>query len=596
MSDFNLSSKSKIKENQLIHLAEQAKKKLKKDFTKEELETAVNDIIVYYKQTMGEPLLVPIRADRNQLPFKEDVLTNMDAISSDMEIITEEHNTASHFIVDSFNYMHSEKKRLNSRIQYLNNMIGDVLLLSGTVNENVQYFKESFQNAASHDKEFALEGVSEAYISSNEGILTLKRSNTTNLSKSSRIGNITGNGEPGNENIAKRIFVMDQNKKEKEQVRFISDLNPNKSKIPESMLDQRPDTIFEYQMINVPESFKRKYKYYDFDWSKGNLNEDKLRVKITIDLKSAQNINWIQLNPFFAENTTGKIVIHNIQTSVDGFEYKPLYENTPILNQEVHQSAQTYELDKLFNGEVDPAQAQYTGRGVWSFPQRTARFVEFTIDQDESHPEQVGQAIYMVENKSKKYITQVPEPVELEDSDPGEYTRILDGDSVVYKKEIIPTEGWRYAIGIRDINILQYEFEEKSMFVSKKYTSEKEIRKITLYANEIIPKEYQDIVKINNDWIVYEISFDDTNWLRISPMHHEPLNDNFAPKIIQLNGSFVDLDSAFKIHKETIQTSEPVFEVRMRITLKRPKEKEFLATTPLLEDVALQIEVEDEIK
>ena len=86
------------------------------------------------------------------------------------------------------------------------------------------------------------------------------------------------------------------------------------------------------------------------------------------------------------------------------------------------------------------------------------------------------------------------------------------------------------------------------------------------------------------------MSFDDTNWTRISPMHHEPLNDTFPPKIIELNRAKIDLAAAFEIHKTVLYTEKAVHDVRMRITLVRPEEEGFLYTTPMVEDFALKIE------
>ena len=90
-----------------------------------------------------------------------------------------------------------------------------------------------------------------------------------------------------------------------------------------------------------------------------------------------------------------------------------------------------------------------------------------------------------------------------------------------------------------------------------------------LYANEIIPQSYLDIVSKNNDWIVYEVSFDDTNWIRISPMHQEPLTETFPAKILEVNGAEIDLASAFQIHKEMVQTTDP-HHLRLKITISRP--------------------------
>ena len=186
---------------------------------------------------------------------------------------------------------------------------------------------------------------------------------------------------------------------------------------------------------------------------------------------------------------------------------------------------------------------------MWSFPQRTARFVEFVLDQDQSYNEIIGQEVYRVKRDGQSLAVQIPAPEELKNAEPGEYVRTIDGERLTYSKTIEATDkGWRYAIGIRDIQVMQYQFEEKSYFVSQRYFSKEPIGKVMLYANEIIPQSYLDIVSKNNDWIVYEVSFDDTNWIRISPMHQEPLTETFPAKILEVNGAGIDLASGFQIH------------------------------------------------
>lgn len=313
-------------------------------------------------------------------------------------------------------------------------------------------------------------------------------------------------------------------------------------------------------------------------------------MKLVVELNDIERVNWINLHPYYPTDTSGKIIVYSIRTSLDGFDYEPLYDGKQVLNQSVNHTPQTYQVDELFDGNTNPAQANYSGQGVWNFPARKARYLEFVFDQDTSSRTIVGQNVYSIIDKSSGQISQIPEPEELKDSPAGEYMRVIDGKNVVYKKEVIATTGWRYAIGIRDVHIMQYQFAEKSSFVSKRYHSDEEITKVTIYANEVLPDSYLETVMKNNDWIQYEVSFDDTNWYRISPMHHEPLSDDFPPKIIELNGSQVDLVQTFQVHKELVETSEPVHNVRVRITLQRPLGEEFADSTPILEDYALQIE------
>ena len=581
MTDFQLSSKSSIKEAQLAHLLKKAK----------ESGGGSEELLALYDQSPGLPLFRPHVFDKGQLPFREEIIENMTDTAADLGILKKEHDTASRFLVDSFNTVHSERKRITARIQGLNNLVGDMLLLAGENNQNVVYFKESFQDATSFDAAFALDNVVKGHISPGEGILTLGRKSTRNLAETARVSQVNGNGEAGMGHVARKFATVDREGVRTEAFHFLNEYDPEKNADASLLLDNRPDTLFEYQLVNVPQAFKTTYRNYDFGWAKGAPAGETLRLKLVVELEQLEIINWISLNPYYASNAAGKLNVYSIQTSADGFDYEPLYTDKQILSQTLNNLPQTYQLDALFDGSNEAANALYTGQGVWNFPQRQARFIEFVLDQEQAYPEIIGQEVYYRQNDEASLPVQIPEPAELAGQEPGSYIRTVDGRNVVFTKTIeATTAGWRYAIGVRDIHIMQYQFEEKSFFVSKRYETNEPISKVMLYANEIIPQSYLDIVSKNNDWITYEVSFDDTNWFSISPMHHEPLNDAFPPKILEVNSAEVDLTAAFQIHKARIKTDGPAHQVRLKVTLSRPKGTVFEDTTPILEDVALKIE------
>lgn len=586
MSDFQLSTKSAIKEKQLVYLVTKADAN-----APDELKMERNELLSHYKENAGSPLFQAREAYAGQLPFREDITENMEELVADLHILKGEHDTASRFLVDSFNTVHSEKKRLSTRVQALNNLVGDLLLLSSENQSGTFYFKESFQDAYAFDESHATQGVVKAQIATNEGVLTLGRKETRNLATEARIAHLSGNGTAGIGHLSKKFVTVDREGVRSEAFHFLNEDEEEQHADPAAILDGRPDTLFQYQLVNVPEAFKSARRYYDFEWCAGAPEGETLRLKIIVELAEAAIVNWLSLNPYYPTNAAGKMTVYSIRTSKDGFDYEPLYADKQNLNQELNNTAQTYQLDALFDRSANPSQANYTGQGVWAFPHREARFIEFVLDQNQSYTEILGQEVYYKQTPEQTLSVQVPAPEELKNKAPGEYARTTNGQMTTYKKEIEATaEGWRYAVGIRDIQIMQYGFEEKSIFVSKRYHSDEEIEKLVLYANEIIPENYQDIVSKNNDWIVYEVSFDDTNWTRISPMHHEPLNDTFPPKIIELNRAKIDLAAAFEIHKTVLYTEKAVHDVRMRITLVRPEEEGFLYTTPMVEDFALKIE------
>lgn len=592
MSDQNIESKSKSRDLKRAFIEVSLKEILEENNETITTEQFTREVTRVFEEVKNNPLYQQREITRNELPFREDFENDMTTIREDLSILNKENKNHGQFLKDSFNSVYSEKKRIMQRIDSLNSLTGDMFLITDDANENVQYITESFNDANALDTDFSVENISKGSIQTQEGVLTLERTGSRNLSEAARVAHYSGNGTPGVNQLSRKSTSVNQQGEPQEVYEFLNEGKRDIYTRMEDVLDNQPDTLFEYQMVNVPFSFKKKRRFYDFDWAEGAPEGERLRLKVIFELPKEEDVNWITLMPYYPNNSSGRLTIHSIRTSVDGFDYLPLYNNT-VLNQDINITPQTYRLGDIFTGETTEESGLYQGKGLWSFPERKARFIEFVIDQQEAYPETLGQAVYYLSDSDQTYPVQVPEPEELREAAPGRHIRTVDGRRLEYLKEIqASADGWRYSIGLRDVNIMQFQFNEKSEFVSKRYELPRNIQKLNLYAKEIIPESYLDIVRYNNDWIQYEVSFDDINWHRISPMHQEPLSDNFPPKIIELNTSLVDLTNVFQVHKEVIE-AEDVRHLRFRVAIQRPIGDGFEATTPMLEELAFKIEMED---
>lgn len=596
---FNMELKSEIMERQAEFLFEKAYELVGETATEEEVSAIVADTLRRYYIGLGRPLMIKRHAERDHLPWIEDYNDTAVEVTEDVSILFKEIEVMGDYLAEYFNYAQSEKERIQYRIRGVSGLTNDLNLISNDSNGNALFFRESFDDTSGIEPSMIIGRA--AQIATQEGVVTLARNNTINRSQKGSIRSIQGNGDPGTYHIVRKAIISTRNGSQT-VANYISDHIPNDN--PEVVLDGRPDTIFEYQMVNIErEAIMGKPKGYDFEWVKGARNNDKLRLKIVIELEGSVDINWISLNPYNAPFSTGKVTVYSIRTSEDGFDYQPLYSGGMILNSQINNTPQTYRADAIFDGNNDFSESKFAGQGVWAFPTRKARFVELVIDQDESYDELIGHTYYEKTIRSSgdrpAKTTRIPAsqaPKNVVDGPPGTYsidseTQIIKG--IEYKE--FEGKGWRYAIGIRDINIMSYEFEEKSEFVSKRYETEEPIRKIMLYANEKIPKEYLNIVSTGNDWIQYYVSVDDVNWHRISPMHHQPLSkEGFPPKIIEINGNKTDLLNAFQLYKSYLDTEQEVKGVRLKVVLQRPKDiPNASTTTPILEDYALRVVFED---
>lgn len=601
-SKLNLTIKSEIIEKQAAYLFEKASEKLGPDVSDQDITAVVAETLKRYYKGLGRPLMIPRTAERDHLPFVEDYNETIDEMVADISILFSEVENMGDYFADYFNYAQSEKSRLQYRMRGLNGLTNDLNLIANDSYGNAIYFKESFDDTKNIEKDMIM-GMA-AQIATQEGIVTLARSGTVNRSEGASIKTIQGDGHAGTYHIARRTGSQEvAGQSVQDAANYISDQIPNDS--PEAVLDGRPDTIFEYQTVNVNRNtILDVAKGYDFEWAQGSKDNDKLRLKLTIELSSPQDVNWININPYYAPFSTGKITVYSIRTSEDGFDYKSLYEDGKyILNAELNTTPQTYRADALFDGKNDFAASKFAGQGVWAFPTRKAKYVEFVFDQVESYEELIGHTYYErikkgtdglgAETSSRIRIPASQVPKNIIEGKTGVHR--IDNETEIEKK-IETFIGWRYAIGIRDINIMSYQFEEKSEFVSKRYETTEDIKEVMLYSNEKIPQSYLDVVGTSNDWIQYYVSFDDVNWHRISPMHHQPVSkDAFPPKILELNGNKTDLESSFQLYKEYVETENSVKGVRLKVLLQRPTDiPDAVSTTPILEDYALRVIFKDE--
>lgn len=160
------------------------------------------------------------------------------------------------------------------------------------------------------------------------------------------------------------------------------------------------------------------------------------------------------------------------------------------------------------------------------------------------------------------------------------------------EKKIGVFDGWRYLIGIRDIDIRNRKYTDTSEIVTKKFQTTKPIKKILLYSNEIIPEQFLEAgLEMRNDWIKYYISINDTDWYRISPMHHNQVGDlEISPKIYEINSRDSIEERINTINKGYILSTVPIDFVRLKIILTRPEGMD--ALTPIIEEYALKCVME----
>lgn len=155
----------------------------------------------------------------------------------------------------------------------------------------------------------------------------------------------------------------------------------------------------------------------------------------------------------------------------------------------------------------------------------------------------------------------------------------------VSTKQTIKESGWtltktwnqpqfdiiRYAIGIKELTIAQFTYEQVSELISIPWSSPKEVIKVSLNVSEFIPRVFPP-----GTYIEYYIkpNISDYSWIRINPIGSPSVfneDGTIVPRIINFN---VERPISSRLEENYITTEEPVKEIVFRALLKRPNEIE----------------------
>lgn len=234
-----------------------------------------------------------------------------------------------------------------------------------------------------------------------------------------------------------------------------------------------------------------------FEYEKVSSNEllSPLILDLTFTLKETSVINHINILPIFF-GTSSPIIVTAIETSKDGTEFLSIKDEVPI------KDFVSTEEENLF--ELSAASSNFSGGGFYSFLARKAKYVHIILHQ---------------------------------------YTP--------YTIETINGDRLRYAIGIKDINILSRKFQSSGSIVSSLFNISEEAKKISLWASEN-PIEVSSLADIS-----HFISHNNGGiWYPIQPQHRVGLT---IPEVLNFN----------TLNKSSIDTDEGVTGLKHKISMTR---------------------------
>lgn len=171
--------------------------------------------------------------------------------------------------------------------------------------------------------------------------------------------------------------------------------------------------------------------------------------------------------------------------------------------------------------------------------------------------------------------------------------RSVDIRNVTYAEEPgidVYEDGWRWMVGIREIELEATTYQEESVLVSKPISFAWPIQTVALSVDETIPEAlYADDLQTRNKWITYYISIDDgAHWIPISPSEAQPVGEEvLPPKTIRfVQGRNV----APTAHQTVIRVDQPVRQIRFMARLRRGPDE---TVTPILSGYQLRFVLEE---
>lgn len=174
--------------------------------------------------------------------------------------------------------------------------------------------------------------------------------------------------------------------------------------------------------------------------------DEPLILDITINVGEPKPCNFIRINPNNF-GTKSPIAIETIETSLDGKVFTSIKDDIPV------QGLSFEDEENIFL--LAPATSKFAGQGIYTFTPRKIKYVRLVLKQAEA---------YAIDtNLGPKF---------------------------------------RYAIGIRDVNLRGIIFKNKGEIVSKPFNLSDEVRKVSIETNQA-PSNNSDLLRVD-----YEVSPD----------------------------------------------------------------------------------------
>ncbi len=598
-----IKNNSKLLYLQARQLFEEAKERFEDGtiMTERRLIDSVFNAFQDFFTSMGKPKMVPRYAPEEGPPWSEDYNDMMNEIRQDLELLFQEVDILGQSLYTDFNHNMIQHEIVNKQFEDVLDKMRDLEIYAGIGETGVEYGRDDFLNKSKID----YSRISGTPLEIVDGAVTLPQVNRINVAKKAKVTIVVGNRKQNKFILGTESNGFPGNSTEIHSV--TDDILTNRNYIPTflgeennhgdytAVLDGSPNTWFEYEKVNVREHDKiRVAKNLGWDYQvHGNQTiawaEDPddgiLKLHMQLILNEETIINQINCNMYTPPNYNAKTaIVKNILVSDGkGVPKSVLPKNRKQDDYQFH------------------------------FPPVKAKVVSILFEQPHKYITDIGHIFYEkrmdTEDKSEyamdmaakkyKYAPRVEGPlISLEDlginvkvspsnveasypllsereqnpTNIGETINRLMGnvDAESVDMGVEKFEGFRWCIGVRDIEVFSCAYATEGELVTHPFYFEKPLDKISLQVNENIPSAFAENDAMKYDWLHYFVSIDDgATWHPITPISHEVFSEEQPPKIytvrmIEKSNQKLDYKKAY------IESEYPVYSIRLKIVGRRP--------------------------
>ena len=463
--------------------------------TSEELTQEVLSGLSNFNKSLVGSTFDPLKDVVGQVPSYDNYIANLKSIKYDLDILFSELEDIGNVILSQFNYIASLYNKLNSQGKTIASDLADYQLLSQYPSQDILVASDSFGSSKKIDIKSSLLSKTECNLSTDEGVVTLPVSNTSSsLIAITELPIINSNSNG----------TIGNNQQAGATLR--GDMS--------AIIDGAPSTWFEYERVVTVDDYIP------------------LVLDVTINLGSSKVVNFLRINPNnFGTRTS--IEILDISTSEGGETFYDVKKD--ILPDDLTDTTASFSLS--------PTSSKYAGQCFFTFTPRKAKYIRIKLQQKTSYI--IAAKSYSLDQSAFSTISSTQ----------------LTSTSAINQAESAGSTGeqrFRYAIGIRDIEVHGIKYKASGEIISNKFSFSDEVKKVAIVSNQIPSSDIDSSIGS----ITHYISYDDgSSWRKLRPTASAGIGNKqqTTVEILDLNG----------VSSDTVKTKTSVKDLRWKAVLAR---------------------------